>query len=150
MSGGFHKIHKIHFKSPNKFNKFAKYFTIIEPMTPKEVILKYIKAFNDANIRNMAELYADDAVNHQVMFEPVKGQKAIKKMLEHDFAQTKMVCIIENIFEDGEWITLEWKESQGLRGCEIFRVVNSKIQLQRGYWDRLAFYKEHDLQTPQA
>jgi limonene-1,2-epoxide hydrolase len=114
-------------------------------MTPKEIVIKYIDAFNDADISGMTELYSDDAINHQVMFEPVIGKKEIKKMLERDFGLTKMACIVENIFGNDEWITLEWKEPLGLRGCEIFHIVNEKIQLQRGYWDRLAFNKEHNI-----
>jgi hypothetical protein len=93
----------------------------------------------------MAELYSEDAINHQVIFDPVIGKNQIKQMLERDFSVTKMVCIVENIFKDGEWVALEWKEPLGLRGCEIFRIVDGKIKLQRGYWDRLAFNKEHNL-----
>jgi hypothetical protein len=28
-----------------------------------------------------------------------------------------MVCIVENIFEDGNVVILEWKNPKGLRGC---------------------------------
>ena len=43
-----------------------------------------------------------------------------------------MVGIIENLFEDGEWAILEWRDPKGLRGCGFFYVVNRKIVGQRG------------------
>jgi len=40
-------------------------------MTPKAVIQTWIDAFNRADADALANLYANEAVNHQVMFEPV-------------------------------------------------------------------------------
>ena len=56
-----------------------------------------------------------------------------------------MVCIIENIFQDGEWAILEWWDPLGLRGCGVFHVVADKIVFQRGYWDKLSFLRMHGL-----
>ena len=61
------------------------------------------------------------------------------------FATSKMVCIVEHIFEDGEWAIMEWKDPLGLRGCGFFHVQNDKIVFQRGYWDKLSFLKQHGL-----
>ena len=98
---------------------------------PKEILLLWIDAFNKADGETLAGLYHEDAVNHQVANEPVKGKPAIKKMFEREFANADMVCIPENIFEDGEWAILEWKDPKGLRGCGFFHVVDGKIKLQR-------------------
>ena len=114
-------------------------------MTPGELIEKYVEAFNKVDIDGLAELYADDAVNHQVVAEPVKGKEAIRKMFEYELVKTTMVCIVENIFVYGEWAALEWKEPKGFRGCEIFRIIDGKIVLQRGYYDTPSFLKEHGL-----
>jgi len=43
-----------------------------------------------------------------------------------------MHCIPENVFEDGEWAILEWRDSAGLRGCGFFHVKAGKIVFQRG------------------
>lgn len=43
-----------------------------------------------------------------------------------------MVCIFENIFQDGEWAILEWRDPLRLRGCGFFHVVQGKIVFQRG------------------
>jgi hypothetical protein len=43
------------------------------------------------------------------------------------FATAAMVCIVENLFEDGEWAILEWRDPKGLRGCGFFHVQRDQI-----------------------
>ncbi|MCL2065529.1 MAG: ester cyclase, partial [Candidatus Cloacimonetes bacterium] len=50
-----------------------------------------------------------------------------------------------NIFEDGDWGILEWKDPKGFRGCGFFNVIDGKIKFQRGYWDKLSFLKINNL-----
>jgi hypothetical protein len=114
-------------------------------MSPKEIVEHWLIAFNNGDVVKLAELYDTKAINHQVANEPVEGKAAIVKMFTDEFAKAEMICIPENIFEDGEWAILEWKDPMGLRGCGFFRVVNSKIVFQRGYWDKLSFYKLHNI-----
>ncbi len=114
-------------------------------MRPKEIILQWVEVFNHADSEGLSAFYADDAINHQVAKEPVKGREAIKKMFHDEFAKANMVCIIENIFEDGEWAILEWKDPLGLRGCGFFHIIEGKIIFQRGYWDKLSFLRIHGL-----
>lgn len=114
-------------------------------MNPKQVVEKWIEVFNRADADAIAELYADDAINHQVMNEPLNGKAAIKHMFATEFANADMVCIPENIFETGDWAILEWKDPKGLRGCGFFHIINDKIIFQRGYWDKLSFLKLHNL-----
>ena len=114
-------------------------------MTPKEILQKWIDAFNQADVETISNLYADNAINHQVANEPIVGKIAIKKMFTDEFATAEMTCIPENIFEDGEWAILEWKDTNGLRGCGFFHIQNGKIVFQRGYWDKLSFLKLHKL-----
>ncbi|MBP1756912.1 MAG: SnoaL-like polyketide cyclase [Firmicutes bacterium] len=114
-------------------------------MKPKDVLCQWVDVFNNADTEAIAALYDDNAINHQVANEPVIGKDAIKSTFEQEFAQAKMVCIVENIFEDGQWAILEWRDPLGLRGCGFFQVVNNKIIFQRGYWDKLSFLKQHNL-----
>ena len=115
-------------------------------MNPKEILLIFVDAFNRADVDALCALYAADAVNHQVANEPVVGRAAIREMFEREFAAAKMVCIVENIFEDGEWAIMEWRDPLGLRGCGFFHVQNGEIILQRGYWDKLSFMKQQATQ----
>ena len=55
-------------------------------------------------------------------------------MFVHGFALAKMVRIVENLFEEGNWAILEWRDPLGLRGCGFFKIENDQITLQRGYW----------------
>ena len=114
-------------------------------MKNKELIQNWVKLFNDGNAELIAEMYSDDAINHQVANEPIEGKAAIKQMFKKEFSEADMTCIVENIFEDGEWGILEWKDPLGLRGCGFFRIKDGKIVFQRGYWDKLSFLKMHDL-----
>ena len=113
--------------------------------SPKEVLEQWVEHFNNADVESLINLYAEDAVNHQVANEPVEGKAAIKEMFEKEFAQAEMTCIVENMFEDGEWAIMEWKDPLGLRGCGFFQVKEGKIVFQRGYWDKLSFLKMHNL-----
>jgi len=114
-------------------------------MSPKEVVQKWIIAFNNRDNEGLAALYSETAINHQVVNDPVMGKNAIKKMFEEGFALAQMICVPENIFQDGEWAILEWKDPLGLRGCGFFQIVDGKIIFQRGYWDKSSFLRIHDL-----
>jgi hypothetical protein len=71
-------------------------------------------------------------------------------MFATGFANAKMVCIVEHIFQEGEWAILEWHDPLGLRGCGFFHVVNGKIVFQRGYWDKLTFLRLQGLPMPKV
>ena len=115
-------------------------------MEPKEVVRAWVEAFNRADVDELVLFYEEDAINHQVAESPVQGRTAMREMFAKGFAVAKMVCIVENLFQDGEWAILEWRDPKGLRGCGFFQVRNSKIAFQRGYWDKLSFLKSHSPQ----
>ena len=117
-------------------------------MRPREVVKAWVEAFNRADVDALTNFYRDDAINHQVAEQPVEGRDAIRQMFEAGFAAADMVCVVERIFEDGEWAILEWKDPLGLRGCGFFHVTNGKIKFQRGYWDQLSFLRQHGLSIP--
>ena len=114
-------------------------------LRPKEVVCKLVDAFNNHDVEAITSLYHEDATNHQVANEPAIGIEVIRAMFTDEFAIADMTCIVENIFEDGQWAILEWKDPLGLRGCGFFHVVNGKILFQRGYWDKLSFLKLRNL-----
>jgi limonene-1,2-epoxide hydrolase len=112
-------------------------------MQPKELVRTWVAAFNRADVEALVALYEEEAINHQVAESPVQGHAALREMFRRGFAAAKMVCIVENLFQDGEWAILEWRDPQGLRGCGFFHVRDDKIVFQRGYWDKLSFSKSH-------
>ena len=116
--------------------------------TPRDVVLAWVEAFNRGDVDDLAALYAEDAINHQVMFDPVAGRESIRAMFAREFATAEMVCLVEQVLEDGEWAALEWRDPKGLRGCGFFHVVGGRIRFQRGYWDRLSFLRQQGLPVP--
>ena len=111
---------------------------------PREVVRAWVDAFNRADAAALASFYAEQATNHQVAEASVVGRAAIREMFEREFARGKMVCIVENLFQDGDWAILEWRDPRGLRGCGFFQVVHGKIAFQRGYWDKLSFLRLYE------
>ena len=117
-------------------------------MQPRQLVRAWVEAFNRADADALAAFYSEDAVNHQVAELPVQGRAAIRQMFVDEFAGANMVCIPENIFADGEWGMLEWRDPLGLRGCGFFHVQAGQIVFQRGYWDKLSFLRAQGLPLP--
>jgi hypothetical protein len=80
-----------------------------------------VDAFNRADVETLAEFYSD-AINHQVAEASVVGRGKPQDVCgwirhrEHGLH-------LENIFEDGEWAILKWRDPLGLRGCSFFHIV---------------------------
>jgi len=117
-------------------------------MSPRKLVEVWVARFNAADADGLAALYAESAVNHQVTQEPVSGRESIRAMFAREFSAAKMHCLVEHIFEDGEWAILEWRDPLGLRGCGFFQVKDNLIVFQRGYWDKLSFLRMHKLPIP--
>ncbi len=107
--------------------------------------MAWVEAFNRADVEAFASFYEENATNHQVAEGPVQGRAAIREMFREGFAAREMNCVVENLFQDGEWAILEWWDPKGLRGCGFFHVVGNQILFQRGYWDKLSFQRSYGL-----
>ena len=118
-------------------------------MSPTQLVREWIARFNAADVDGLAALYAPDAVNHQVVTEPLRGREAIRRLFQIEFGRATMVCIEEALYEDGEWAILEWRDPLGLRGCGFFCVRGGQIVFQRGYFDQLSFFRQQGLAVPQ-
>jgi len=117
-------------------------------MEPRQLVANWVSAFNSADANVLAAFYAEEAVNHQIVQDPIKGRDAIREMFAREFGRATMVCEIENIFQDGDWAILEWKDPKGLRGCGFFHIVDDHIVFQRGYFNELSFLRQQGLPLP--
>ena len=117
-------------------------------MKPTDVVRTWVERFNEADANGLCELYDQNAINHQVVTEPLVGLEAIREMFEIEFSRAKMVCTIENLFEDGKWAILKWSDPLGLRGCGLFHIRDGKIVFQRGYFDQLTFFRIQRFDIP--
>ncbi len=111
-------------------------------MRPKAILNQFVAFFNKQDYEGIALLYHEDAINHQTPIGLIEGKENIKQFFKAEFKKYEMICLIENIFEDGEVGILEWIDLKGLRGCGFFWIKEGKIIKQRGYWDRLAFMEQ--------
>jgi hypothetical protein len=119
-------------------------------MEPKDVIEIWIKRFNAGDANGLANLYAVNAINDQVVFnKPLQGREEIKSMFELEFGRAEMVCIKENLLVAEDWVVLEWSDPLGLRGCGFFKIRSEHIIFQRGYYDQLSFFRIHGLPVPE-
>jgi steroid delta-isomerase-like uncharacterized protein len=128
--------------------------------SPRQIIEEWVLAFNARDAGRAAALYHDDATNWQVAAgSPIMGRAKIREDLIAFFAAfPDSVTHIENLFEAGEWAILEWSggatwqgefagsapngKTFALRGCGFFHVVEGKIKVQRGYWDRATWFTQ--------
>lgn len=51
----------------------------------------------------------------------VQRPRAIRKMFTDEFATAEMVCMVDHMFEDGQWAIREWNDPLGLRAAVSFR-----------------------------
>ncbi|WP_373546103.1 ester cyclase [Chamaesiphon sp.] len=134
--------------------------------SPKEVAHDWIAAYNSCDPHALIELYHDDAENHQVAFgAPLSGRKVLLESFIAFFtAFPDNYTHPLSIFEDGEWVIIEWKgggtftgqlgdyapngKSYTLQGCGFLHVINGKIKFQRGYIDKHTWFTQ--LQIPVA
>jgi limonene-1,2-epoxide hydrolase len=112
------------------------------------VVKSWVDRFNAGDVDGLCALYHEDAVNHQVVTDPLEGIAAIRAMFETEFGRAEMVCNVEKIHEAGDWAILEWTDPLGLRGCGFFHVVDGRIKFQRGYFDQLTFFRVQGLPVP--
>ena len=121
-------------------------------MSPKEVIEKWAKCFNERDAVGLAALYHKDAVCLQIAIgSPLNGQAAILEDAKSFFKNIPdNVTNIINLIQAEDWVSVEWTgggtfqptgKKFEFRGCGFFQITEGKIKLQRGYWDMLQWQK---------
>lgn len=113
-----------------------------------EVVKNWVSAFSRGNADAVARFYMEDAINHQVVQEPIDGRVAIREMCAREFDRAAMVYQIKSVFQDGECAILEWTDPKELRGCDFFNIVDGRIVFQRGYFNELSFLRQQGLLRP--
>lgn len=126
----------------------------------KQLIRKWIDAFVKKDLEAVMDCYADNAVNFQVAAgEPAVGKEQIRKDMKEFFKGfPDSYSIVENIIADEDWAAWEWNgggtftgefygnqptgKSFELRGCGFLQFKDGKIVFQRGYWDKLTWFKQ--------
>jgi steroid delta-isomerase-like uncharacterized protein len=134
-----------------------------EVQTPKQIALKWIEAYNSHNPERAVLLYDENVTNTQLPYgKPVKGRESMRKTYEKIFLAFPDIHIEAlNIIEQDKWVVVEWNFSGTMRGefaghspngnkfsmpgCEVFQIVNGKIFIQHGYWDKKTMFNQLQL-----
>mgnify|MGYP002349598050 FL=1 len=129
-------------------------------LTPRQISLKWIDAYNSHNPDTATALYDENVTNTQLPYgKAVHGREAMKKTYENLFRAFPDIHIeAENIIEQDSWVVVEWifqgtmkgefaghspnENKFRMHGCEIFQVVNWKIFAQHGYWDKNSMFSQ--------
>ncbi|WP_439629627.1 ester cyclase [Gemmata sp.] len=127
-------------------------------MSPKDVLLAWVKGFNERDADALVPLYHPGATNHQVAAgEPAVGRDAIIRGARDFFAAfPDSYTRVEAVYQDGDVVAPEWSggatwlgafaghapsgRTFTLRGCGFFRIEGGQIVHQRGYWDRAGWF----------
>ena len=72
-------------------------------LSPKEVVKKWVDAFNAGDVDMIVSLYDNNATNHQVINEPVVGVVAIREMFANEFSTAKIGVTGVWFFSGSEW-----------------------------------------------
>lgn len=132
---------------------------------PKQTILQWVAAYNAGNVEAAAALYHDDVTNVQMPWgKTARGRDAMRATFVKVFQAFPDIRIeIKNLVESGEWVVIEWAFGGTMRGefaghaptgltfamqgCEVFHILDGKIQNQHGYWDKATMFDQLGIQT---
>lgn len=135
-------------------------------ITPQQVALKWVDAYNSHNPDDAVSIYDENVTNIQMPYgKPVQGRESMLSIYRNIFQAFPDIYIkVENIVENDPWVAVEWEFSgtmEGefaghppnksrfiMRGCEIFKVVDGKIIIQHGYWDMQTMFRELNIPLP--
>ncbi len=128
--------------------------------TPKQIAMKWVEVYNSHNPDAAVSIYDESVTNVQFPWEKsVQGRDAMRLTYVNIFKAFPDIHVeIENVFEDGSWVIAEWQFSGTMkgefaghsptnntftmRGCEIFQIINGKILVQHGYWDKATMFNQ--------
>ena len=108
-----------------------------------EVVRSLVQAFNERNVDAVMELFAADAVYHNMPMAPVQGIEAIRRVVESFVSPAEKIdWEISALAQDGGVVLSERMDRFILGGRTIelpvmgaFEVSDGKIQAWRDYFD---------------
>lgn len=122
--------------------------------------MQWMAAYNSRDPEAAAALYDDNVTNVQLPWgKPVQGREAMRATYVKVFQAFPDIRVeVENLLEEGPWVAVEWRfngtmrgefagrppnnRAFSMRGCEIFQVVDGKIRVQHGYWDKATMFDQ--------
>lgn len=133
--------------------------------TSKQIVWKWMEAYNRHDASALTSLYDESATNTQWPWaRRVDGRDAVRSTYERTFrAFPDIHAVAEEVFDAGEHAILEWTFSGTMRGdfaghtpsgrrfemrgCEVFFIRSGRIVAQRGYWDKATMFDQLGLRS---
>ncbi len=125
-------------------------------MTPREVVLDFIAAWNANDTGRAVDCLTEDVVYHNVPMAPIFGREAVRRYIDgiggFDWVRWTVVAIAES----GSTVLTERVDEFALRGVAVslplmgaFEVREGRIGAWRDYFD-LAMYRRQLAPAAQA
>lgn len=133
--------------------------------TPRHIAMMWVAAYNSHNPDAAAALYDENVTNVQIPWaKTVQGREAMRATYLRVFQAFPDIRVeIDNLLEEGPWVVVEWRFNgtmQGefaghlpthrafsMRGCELLQVINGRILVQHGYWDKATMFDQLGIVT---
>jgi limonene-1,2-epoxide hydrolase len=118
----------------------------------EKLVREFCKAWENPDWDALADYFTDDAVWHNIPFEPIRGKKGIRKVLEtmSEFGESNFE--LTNVAVNGNVVFTERVDRFNVKGkavavpvCGVFEVGGGKITGWRDYFD----YNQMKTQLPE-
>ena len=119
-------------------------------MRPSEVVDAMLAGWHALDADAVIAWFADDAVMHNMMYDPLVGKAAIRGLLDMFFANASRVEMeVLKRAESGDTVFLERRDSFSWNGCDgvlpavgVFEVRDGLIQRWHEYFDRATYEQQ--------
>jgi limonene-1,2-epoxide hydrolase len=115
---------------------------------PGELVIKFLATWDGGDVDRMLDLFAEDAVYHNMPMDPLVGKSAIRKMVTQFMAmmETGLHAEIHRQLVDGNVVMNERTDTFTLNGrkmalpvCGVFEIEDGKVKAWRDYYDGTPF-----------
>lgn len=99
--------------------------------SPLQTFLEQLETFNSHNLEGFVETYAQDAVIHGLLDEPLVGREDIREFYANRFDDKSLRCTVEeSIVFDDRWIVayeVIWRAGSQAKTVAMFEVLGGTI-----------------------
>lgn len=120
-------------------------------MTPSEVVLSFVAAWNANDLERILAHLHEDVVYHNMPVEPLHGRTAVRRYLESKGGFDRMNWRVLAIAESGHKVLTERMDDFTLNGVDvslplmgIFEIDGTLIRAWRDYFDLQTYRKQLD------
>lgn len=101
------------------------------PRSPLQTFLDQLETFNSHNLEGFVDTYAERAVIHGLLDQPLVGREAIKEFYAGRFDDESLQCTVEESFVfDDRWVVaheIVWRAGSQTRTVAMFEVLGGRI-----------------------